>query len=178
MNRVMKGDRIFETKLWEGSVGQIFISLFILWWIDLRVVQQILLKASSRKSLISASCAHKTQTRQFLGMHGMLKDMEYSNVTFTILIPKGLDIRKVGIVPGKFYECQVAVYPFSLISSCLRMGSLSLEVYISISICLMPLSYDNIMDFIWFALCVPWQPRVHTPFPDERQRRNFFPVCT
>ena len=107
-------------------------------------------------------------------MHGMLKDMEYSNVTFTILIPKGLDIRKVGNVPGKFYECQVAVYPFSLISSCLRMGSLSLEVYISISICLMPLNYDNIMDFIWFALCVPWQPRVHTPFPDERQHREFF----
>ena len=88
-------------------------------------------------------------------MHEMLKDMEYSNVTFTILIPKGLDIRKVGNIPGKFYECQVAVYTFSFISSCLRMGSLSLEVYISISICLMPLNYDNIMDFIWFALCVP-----------------------
>ena len=127
------------------------------------VVLQVLLKASSRKSLISAPCAHETETRQFLGMHGMLKDMEYSNVTFTILIPKGLDIRKVGNVPGKFYECQVAVYPFSLISSCLRMGSLSLEVYKSISICLMPLSYDNIIDFLWFALCVPWKPRVHTP---------------
>ena len=113
------------------------------------------IEASSRKSLISVPRADETQTRQFLEMHGMLKDMEYSNVTFTILIPKGLDIRKVGNVPGKFYECQVAVYPFSLISSCLRMGSLSLEVYISISICLMPLNYDNIMDFIWFALCVP-----------------------
>ena len=80
-------------------------------------------------------------------MHGMLKDMEYSNVTFTILIPKGLDIRKVGIVPGKFYECQVAVYPFSFISSCLRMGSLSPEVCKSIFIYLIPWSYENIMIF-------------------------------
>ena len=111
--------------------------------------------ASSRKSLISVPRADETQTRQFLEMHGMLKDMEYSNVTFTILIPKGLDIRKVGNIPGKFYECQVAVYPSSLISSCLRMGSLSLEVYISISICLMPLNYENGIDFLSFALCVP-----------------------
>ena len=136
------------------------------------------IEASSRESSISVPCAHETQTRQLLGMHGTLKDMEYSNVTFTILIPKGFDIRKVGNVPGKFYECQVAVYPFSFISSSLRTGSFSLEIYKSIFICLMPLSYDNIIDFLWFELCVPWKPRVHTPFPDEQQHRNFFPVCT
>ena len=107
-------------------------------------------------------------------MHGMLKDMEYSNVTFTILIPKGLDIRKVGNIPGKFYECQVAVHTFSFISSCLRMGSLSPEVCKSIFIYLIPWSYDNIMIFLWFALCVPWKPRVHYPFPDERQHKDFF----
>ena len=155
ISRVLKGERFFETKLWLESDAQNLISPSILWLIDLRVEHQTQLKASSQKSLISGPRADETQTRQFLEMHGMLNDVEYSDVTFTILIPKGLDIRKVGDVPGKFYECQVAVYPFSLISSCLRMGSLSLGVYISISICLMPLNYDNIMDFIWFALCVP-----------------------
>ena len=29
-------------------------------------------------------------------------------------------------------------------------------------------------DFFWFALCVPWKPRVHYPFPDERQHKDFF----
>ena len=67
----------------------------------INVEHQMEPKASSRKSLISVPRADETQTRQFLEMHGMLNDMEYSNVTFTILILKGFDIRKVGNVMGQ-----------------------------------------------------------------------------